>query len=665
MFMKRIFGEGLKKGMVRGAAPTCPHPGPPPEYQGRGKMQVVGWLCAIVAILFCAPVSWGDDFSDHIDLSSLRTLSVQHDQTMKTLDTFARQVVQRITGHERLDGHDAVYTLLDMSFHSDKYVGRNIIKIVNLPLRGEFRLLTSIDDAEKNRIEHEGTVSLAFLEQPDVQNLIRDVQANSVAKSKAIDQVMMAMGAMQEICQMDRGFLPAAIVPPAPSATDGIWHRPNEMIGNVPALVEVLKEHGGDAPAGLAGYEDSGASLSKMFVALGGLAQAWDSQDAALFNKVAPTLETAVQSINPAVYPSHAKRVTEVVYNRLTMMTIPGAIFYFFAFVLLLMAAQSGLDVLRLWGLRMMVVGLLIHTVGIGIRWWLVGGIFPPIKNEFESVMFSAWFGAVVGLGLELRSSRGIFGAAASFIGMLSLVAIFSAPYVTGTQIGGEIGQVQGILMSYWLYIHVTMVTASYSLIGMGFLLSTWWLVRYYLDYGTLRRVPGNLLSGDATRTAFVQREDGGDVMPAGGGAMALNVSQTIAGLFFLPYASKRTADANAIAAQSARIGHSAAASPKSFLATLDVCNLVVLQLAFWMLGAGVIFGAIWADQSWGRPWGWDPKETFALVTWIVYLIAVHVRVVTIDKAYWTAVLGFVGFFVMLFNWIGVNFLLVGLHSYA
>jgi ABC-type transport system involved in cytochrome c biogenesis permease subunit len=79
----------------------------------------------------------------------------------------------------------------------------------------------------------------------------------------------------------------------------------------------------------------------------------------------------------------------------------------------------------------------------------------------------------------------------------------------------------------------------------------------------------------------------------------------------------------------------------------------------------GIVFGAIWADQSWGRPWGWDPKETFALVTWIVYMIVVHVRVATVDKAWWTATLGVVGFFIMLFNWIGVNFWLVGLHSYA
>ena len=99
---------------------------------------------------------------------------------------------------------------------------------------------------------------------------------------------------------------------------------------------------------------------------------------------------------------------------------------------------------------------------------------------------------------------------------MLSLIAIFAAPYVTDRQIGGEIGQVQGILMSYWLYIHVTMVTASYSLIGMGFLLSSWWLARYYFGGGRGGGGWAGIISGDA---GFVQ--SGGvaaGVLDAGGG---------------------------------------------------------------------------------------------------------------------------------------------------
>ena len=100
-------------------------------------------------------------------------------------------------------------------------------------------------------------------------------------------------------------------------------------------------------------------------------------------------------------------------------------------------------------------------------------------------------------------------------------------------------------------------------------------------------------------------------------------------------------------------------------LRTIDASNLVILQLAFWVLGTGVMLGAWWASISWGRPWGWDPKETFALVTWLVYLVVVHLRFVVKDKGLWTAILGVIGFGIMLFNWIGVNYFLVGLHSYA
>jgi cytochrome c-type biogenesis protein CcsB len=552
---------------------------------------IVGLLVGAISL---ASIARADDFARQADLSPLGMAAVQNNQTMKTLDTFARQAVWQITGHERIDGHDSLYTMLDMSFHPDEYVTRNIIKIVNVPLREEFENLQSIDQAEKERIVKEGTVSLAFMERPEVQALLAQVDASSVAKHKAIEQVMAAMGSMGEICQVQHGFIAAEIIPPAPRGGDGHWHLPTQVIGDVPELVDVLKQHGTMPPPAAGGYEDKQAVLGNIFAATGSMLRGWDAHDASLVNQSVKDLANLLVQVNPDVYPSHAKRQTEVFYNRMTKLTIPGAIFYFVAFVLFLMTAQAGVIKLRPWAIAFMFVALLIHTTGIAIRWWLVGGIFPPIKNEFESVMCSAWFGAVVGLGLEIRKSRGFFGAAACFVGMMALVAIFAAPYVTDKQIGGEISQVQGILMSYWLYIHVTMVTASYSMIGMAFLLSTWWLVKYYTTPVALRTV-----------------------------------------------------------------------SPGSPLATLDMCNLVVLQLAFWMLGAGVILGAIWADQSWGRPWGWDPKETFALVTWIVYLIAVHVRVVTINKAWWTALLGFVGFWIMLFNWVGVNFMLVGLHSYA
>ena len=82
----------------------------------------------------------------------------------------------------------------------------------------------------------------------------------------------------------------------------------------------------------------------------------------------------------------------------------------------------------------------------------------------------------------------------------------------------------------------------------------------------------------------------------------------------------------------------------------------------FW---AGIGMGAIWADHSWGRPWGWDPKEVFALNTFIVFVVLIHVRMSSKDKGLWTALLAVIGCGVMLFNWIVINFVISGLHSYA
>lgn len=96
-----------------------------------------------------------------------------------------------------------------------------------------------------------------------------------------------------------------------------------------------------------------------------------------------------------------------------------------------------------------------------------------------------------------------------------------------------------------------------------------------------------------------------------------------------------------------------------------DMATMVTMELAFIMLWAGIVMGAIWADHSWGRPWGWDPKEVFALNTFIIFLVLVHVRMKVRDKGFWTAVLAVLGFETMMFNWIVINFIVTGLHSYA
>jgi cytochrome c-type biogenesis protein CcsB len=79
----------------------------------------------------------------------------------------------------------------------------------------------------------------------------------------------------------------------------------------------------------------------------------------------------------------------------------------------------------------------------------------------------------------------------------------------------------------------------------------------------------------------------------------------------------------------------------------------------------GLIFGMVWANKAWGRYWGWDPKETWALITFLVYSIYLHVRLARGWNGTWTACLSIVGFIVTMFTLFGVNFLISGLHSYA
>ena len=119
------------------------------------------------------------------------------------------------------------------------------------------------------------------------------------------------------------------------------------------------------------------------------------------------------------------------------------------------------------------------------------------------------------------------------------------------------------------------------------------------------------------------------------------------------------------VAAQAPLATNALEATFRSFGAVLDGTTMILVEISFILLWAGLVMGAIWADHSWGRPWGWDPKEVFALNTFLIYAILVHTRMKTRDKGLWTAILAVIGCIVMLFNWIVINFTISGLHSYA
>ena len=294
---------------------------------------------------------------------------------------------------------------------------------------------------------------------------------------------------------------------------------------------------------------------------------------------------------------------------------------------LFLLVAVGVSDKLRPYAYTIFTLAVILHLASMGIRMWLAGRW--PTQNQFESVLGAALLGCVVGWLLETWKKNGLFGMAFSFVGFLAMTACMAAPYMFGNDLGGAISKTAGILQTYWLYIHVNIVISSYALISATFILGTvYLLIRLWHWINPLE--PG-----------FT---DG-----RGGSAVATGSSSGASPMLLAPAALEQV--------QSQRT---------AMLATLDQANMIILQLGMWFLGIGIICGAVWADHSWGRPWGWDPKETFALVTWIVYLIIVHVRlVIPKARADATAVMSIAGFAIMMFNWIGVNYFLAGLHSYA
>ncbi len=100
-------------------------------------------------------------------------------------------------------------------------------------------------------------------------------------------------------------------------------------------------------------------------------------------------------------------------------------------------------------------------------------------------------------------------------------------------------------------------------------------------------------------------------------------------------------------------------------LDALDVMNERCLKVGFPLLTIGIVTGSIWAEEAWGRYWGWDPKETWSLITWFLYAAILHQRLTVGWRGKRAAIMTIIGFCAVLFTFLGVNFLLHGEHSYA
>ena len=296
--------------------------------------------------------------------------------------------------------------------------------------------------------------------------------------------------------------------------------------------------------------------------------------------------------------------------------------------------------------------GIIGNVAGFILRWiesYRLGFGHAPLSNLYESLVFFAMATVLTYLVVQFRYRNRIIGAFTLPLAFLAMAYASLSPHVSD-----RIQPLIPALKSNWLIAHVITCFIGYAAFAVGFGLSIMYLVdRLYAGrskeagnrLGDLTVLQLNLLGLGFILTRFIL---GWPLAAALGGA-ALLVGLIDLGAWV--------------------VGRRESLREQIFMRfpeppLIDLMTHQTVMFGFVFLSAGIITGAVWANSAWGRYWGWDPKETWSLITWFVYATLLHARLMRGWQGRRIAYLSILGFMAVLFTYFGVN-LLPGLHSYG
>ncbi|WP_397362371.1 cytochrome c biogenesis protein CcsA [Olleya sp. R77988] len=307
--------------------------------------------------------------------------------------------------------------------------------------------------------------------------------------------------------------------------------------------------------------------------------------------KLLKAFKTSQAKVGAEVMLSEDKINAEVLYNRYDVFK---KLFSWY------MYAGSLLFVLLIWQIfkstnkrlntavtvfKFIILGLfIIHTLGLIARWYISG--HAPWSDAYESMIYVAWATMFFGLAFGRKSDLTL--ASTAFVtAMILMIAHWN-------WMDPAIANLQPVLNSYWLMIHVAVIVASYGPFTLGMIL------------------------GLVTLVLMILTNKDNKVK------MDLNIKE------------------------------------------LTIINEMALTVGLVMLTIGNFLGGQWANESWGRYWGWDPKETWALISIMLYAFVIHMRLVPGLRGRWFFnLMSIITFGSIIMTYFGVNFYLSGLHSYA
>ena len=288
---------------------------------------------------------------------------------------------------------------------------------------------------------------------------------------------------------------------------------------------------------------------------------------------------------------SEDKIATEIIYNRYDIFKkLFEYYMYASSLMFLLLIVQIFKDRSKILHYSVQTFKYLIwicfglHTAGLIARWYISG--HAPWSDAYESMIYVAW--ATMSFGVMLGKKSDLTFASTAFVtAMILMIAHWN-------WMDPSIGNLQPVLNSYWLMIHVAIIVGSYGPLTLGMILGLITLLLMIL-------------------TNAKNKEK-----------MALNIKE------------------------------------------LTIINEMALTVGLVMLTIGNFLGGMWANESWGRYWGWDPKETWALISIMIYAFVIHMRLIPgLRSRFGFSVASVLAYGSIMMTYFGVNFYLAGLHSYA
>ncbi len=527
-------------------------------------------LLFILLFIFSTSLKANDLFKkiDKTHADKFGTLLIQSsDGRIKPINTLAIDILNKLYRKTSLMGLDANQIFLSMLLFPKEWENIKVIKVTHPKLKKILGMKESEDYASLN-LFFDNSRNISYI----LYNQVNEAYRKKPSERDKFDKDLLKVDERVNILYttMRGGFM--RFIPQINDPTH-TWHTIQDAFKKFPPKeAELVRQ-----------------MMLSYFDALNYGIEKGDWRKA---DKFLNLLKSYQKKLSSSIIPSENRIEMEILYNKLNIFNklilvylLGGLILLFFIF---LKMVKPNLNIDRVIKIifYINVVAFIIHTLGLLLRWYISN--HAPWSDSFESMIFIAWSLALAGITFSKQST-----IALALTSILTGVTLFVAHL---SFIDPQITNLVPVLKSYWLNIHVSVITSSYGFLGLSSLLGFFTLILITLrNKSNYKEISKSIT--EATR---------------------INEMSIILGLSLLTF--------------------------------------------------GNFLGGVWANESWGRYWGWDPKETWAWISILIYVIVAHLRLIPKikkDYEFYLAFASTIAYSSIIMTYFGVNFYLSGMHSYA